>query len=501
MCLRDINLKKRYTVIFKITALSLMALTMILVKNYRESSENITEKPKSPVEIPNEPPEKQPAENPPEQPDKIPVETPIEIPEPDKGPRTLINIKIEDLLSLEFHSENETLNIIKAGSQWAVNGDKFNRIDQKKVVSTINKVLILNSEETVSFSASDSEKWGISESSEKLVIKTIDGLFTILRGSQNRDKTGFYLQIQGTDKIFLIKNSVGESLQLRLDDLRDRNLVLFQSKQIETVVIKNEKIIKIVPYKRSDMFTADNFSYMMESPYNAYIPVSENGFNTFINSMDQTIQIVDFIDDGNSEEYGINDQSRSLTITEKSGKTSSLHIGSDAGNSRVYGKLNNEKQIFTVNKKDLPFLRLKPFDLVDKLPHLISMETIDTFMITNENLAVIGTIDSQGTRKNYSINGIDIEEKTFTELFEEIQNLSLSGEAEKTIDTEKPEIIISYKLFDGGSYWTHLNFYSYDSEQFALSRNEEAPLFIIEKTQLQDMIRDITATVDEIMGF
>jgi len=493
-CLKEKIVKKKYVYLLMLTAVIIMGsfvISMIVAPN--ETAGKITEKPVPTVENPIEKPEELSFEN--------PVETPVEEPVEEKGPKELYHLKIGDVISVEYISDQKKLSIVKTGTQWSVNGDKYSRIDQNKVISAIDKFLIVDSIKTVSFSDTDREQWGISNSTNLIQIKTTDRQFTLLLGSLNKEKTGYYLQIQETDEIYLVKNSIGESLQLKLDDLRDRNLVLFDKTQIETLYIKNEKEIRIIPYKRSDMFTEDKFTFMLEAPYSAYVPVSSRGFNDFLDSMNQTIQIMDFIDGGNPEEYGIDEQSWSLTIKQKNGQLKKLLIGSDAGASKVYGKLSEEKQIFTISRKDLPFLSLKPFDLVHKLPHSISMDTIDTFMITKDDLAVMGALDRHGDRDSYSINGIETEEKIFVYLYGETQKLTLAGEVRKTVNTEKPEIIISYKLYDGGSLWTHLNFYPYDDEYYALSRNEDDPLFTIKKLELQKMLEDVTLTVDKLMGF
>ncbi len=462
-----------------------------------------------PIEVPLkqavETPVEKPIETPVEMTEKAQkdsiIEKPIEEPVQDRGPKELYKIQAENVLSLEFISENEKLSFVKQGLKWSVNNDNYNRIDQQKVISTVENILSLDSLETISFNTSEPEKWGIRQSSQIIKIHTSNGLITLFPGSVNPSQTGYYLQIKGKDEIYLVKDSFGETLKLNLDDLRDRNLILFEKSGIETLSIQNEKQIRIIPYKKYDQFTADKFSYMLEAPYNAYIPVSKEGLSTFLNTLSPSIQIVDFIDEGLPEDFGIDENSSRLTVKEKDGRSFELLLGTVTDSSKIFGKVTGEKQIFTLNRTDLSFLDLKPFDLVEKLPHLISMESIDTFMITNDDLAVIATIERRGDRQMYAVNGMETEEKSFNALYEKIQELTLSGESRQIVNMEKPEIIISYKLYDGGSLWTHLNFFSYDDKHLAVARNEEEALFIIERTQLNEMLKEITTTVDKIMGF
>lgn len=459
---------------------------------------------KGPQLTPEEPGE-QAIEKPPETPVETftekPVEKPLEPEVREEGPKELYRLKTSQILSMEFISESEKISIAKVGSRWSVNNDRYSRIEQQKVISSIEKLSSLTSLETVSFKTSDPGQWGISPSSRTIRVQTSEGLITIILGSLNPPGTAYYLQILGKDEIYLVKNSIGESLKLTLDDLRDRNLVLFDKSGIETLSIKNEKQISIIPYRQYDEFTAGKFSYMLEAPYNAYIPVSNQEFSAFISTLKPSIHIVDFIDEGLPADYGINESSARISVKEKDGRSFELLLGESAGNSKIYGKVTGEKQIFTMESKDLTFLKLKPFDLVDRLPHLISLESIDTFMISNEELALIATVERLGERDRFMVNGLETEEKTFRDLYKKIQELTLSGEAEQLVNREKPEIIISYKLYDGGSLWSHVNFFPYDQKHYAVVRNEEESLFIIEKVQLDQMLKDVTSTVDKIMGF
>ena len=454
-------------------------------------------------------------ENSPVKPEKTPLETiteppPIEpneatsVPEtPDSeiGPKKLIDIRINDVLSVEYIYGKEKLLIEKSGTQWSVNKGLLGRIDYDTVLSSLNETLEIKSVETVSFSAEVENQWGIDESSRKVLIKSDNNIQTLLLGSPNQEGTGYYLQLKETGEVFLVKNSAGDALKLNLDKIRNRALVLFDISQVETMSIRNEREISIVPYKRSDMFTDDVFDYMLESPYRAYIPVNKEKFSQFLHSMKSPLMIVDFIDEGNPEDYGINDRSPGLRVKEKNGSLFELLTGGEAGQSRVYGKLKNEKQIFTLYKENLYFLDIQPFYLVDRTPHRIAGEIIDTFMITTDELAVIGEIEKQGEPDRYTVNGIEIEEKVFINLFEIIQNLAMEGEATNPVNTDKAQIILSYKLYDGGSLWTHLNFYPYNSNSFAVGRNEDDPLFIISRNQVKSMLDKVTETVDELMGF
>lgn len=498
-------MKKSIAIILSAAALAAAAVFLLIGpadRNNRETEKPVVRSPEKPDENTAFQPEDQPPVKLEDKTAEKPsIEKPsLEEPARDRGPKKLISMTSGELETIEFVRADEKIRIKKSGGQWIVNDGSIGRVDEGKILSSLNRILNLDSLETVAFSASGGEQWGISDQSPKIHIKKSGTLMTILLGSLNTGGTGYYIQIKGTDDIYLISSSKGESLQLKLDDIRDRTLTLFDIGQIETMTIKNSRNIKLVPYRRTDMFTDDQFSFMLEEPYRALVTVGDSELKTFLDKMKSPIKITGFIDSGSPGDYGISENSRRLTVSEKSGEIFELIIGDNAGSSGVYGKLAGEKQIFTLNIKDLPFLELKPFDLVDTVPHLISLNTIDTFMVTAEDLAIIGTIDRAG-RDVYSVNGMEMTRKAFEDLYRTVTDLHMVGEVSEAVNRDREEIILSFKLYDGGSEWTHLNFYSYDARHYAVSRNEYDPLFLIERTEMTDMLESIIGTVDKLYGF
>ena len=440
---------------------------------------------------------------------EIPLETPIEKPddepeeqsEKDRGPKNIVSLDRNQVSSIEFISGDNKILMENKDSRWLVNQGEVSRINNGKISSIIRDVLNLKSLETVSFSSENAGQWGLSDKSDNIIIKYEGKIISLLIGSLNPSKTGYYVQIKGWDEIFLIKNAYGDSLILSLDELRYRSLPVIDISRINTITINNESKINIVPYERSDMFTSEIFAYMMNEPYRNNIPVHNENLKSFLLKMEVPLEIVDFIDKGNPEEYGINDNEIGISIKEDSGKSLDLYLGKDADNNKVYCMMKGDDQIFTLYKKDLPFLQMKPFDFVDRFPHLIQLDSIDTLQIITDDLAIMGTIDRRNSSNDYAINGLEIEEKAFKSFYQDVLYLLMEGEAEQSVNTDDPEITISYKLYDGGSLWTHLNFYPYDSEYYAVARNENEPEFIIGRYQLKDMLNKVVKTVDELMGF
>ncbi|NQT59255.1 MAG: DUF4340 domain-containing protein [Bacteroidetes bacterium] len=413
----------------------------------------------------------------------------------ERGPKSLIKMNPSEVDSIEFSTQAEKIIFNNEGESWTVNNGLYNRIDTQRISSVIRSVLNLSSMETVSFTSENREQWGISSQSNRVYINAGDKVTTILLGSLNPSESGYYIQIDGVEEIYIVRGLVGESLSLTIDDLRNRTLPVIDSTQISTITILNDSLIKVVPYQRMDMFSANFYHFMLESPYTVPVPVNKESLTELLESLEKPLEIVDFIDSGNPEDYGIDDSSKKLLIVERSGNSFELLIGKDFDRNMVYGKMKNEDQIFTLNKKDLPFLRTSPFDLMDRFACLIKIDSIDAFSIAEDNYKVFGKIERSGESTLYLLNGIEVGEEKFKLLYQDLLSIFIEGEVSGEVVMNDPAITISFEMNNAEPSLSRIQFYPYNKEFYAVSRNENEAMFIIGQYQLENMMEKIKKTV------
>ncbi len=415
------------------------------------------------------------------------------------GPKSLINIDPDKVNSIEFLTKKKKITFSKGEHFWIVNNGLYNRINLSMVSFIVGDILTMRSMETVGFTLENKEQWGISNNSDRVVIKAEDTIKTIIVGSPTPSKNGYYVQIEGIEEIYIVNEYAGRSLTISLDDIRIRTLPVFDPTQLSAMTIVNDSLIKIVPNNKADIFTAEFFQFMLVEPYGANVPVNSEKLSELLESMKEPLQIIDFIDSGSPGDYGIDNSSRKLLIIENSGNRFELLIGNDFDNNKVYGKMANEDQIFTLNKKDLPFLDIKPIDLTDRFTHIINIELVDTVTIVENDYEVVANIKREGEGEDiseiYFINGLEFEEKKFKKFYQEILYLLVEGEVKEQIELSKPAVTISFKLSGEESIWTRIDYLPYNDEFYAVSRDGNEPQFIIGRYQLDNMMNKIRETV------
>ncbi|MBN2659327.1 MAG: DUF4340 domain-containing protein [Spirochaetales bacterium] len=462
--------------------------------------ETVIEKPaETPEEIdPETPAAGTTAENPAEIPsEKPPVET-----AEDDGPKTLFNMPGESVISFKLVDKGRTVSLRKVNGTWSLESSSLSRIDPGKVLPYIRELSTLDSVRTVSFSSEANGAKGIDPGSRSITISDGTETRTIYPGSYSDGEEGYYLALEGSDEIYLVKSDPGSALKMRADDLRDRNLPMPDLSDISTLAIEGSSPLAVIPYKRFDQFAPDSFIHMLDSPYSRLVPVNEENFISFLNSIGSPLKIADFIDKGNPADYGIDTGRPDFSMADRSGKALILHLGKPAGAGKVYAKLGTEEQLFTLESGNLEFLNTAPFSLADRQIRPVDRDKIDTINIITPDLALMIGIDRMGGRPTFTLNGMEISEKDFSELYETVSSLRLSGEVKTGASTSSSYLTISWKLKDGGSRWAETKFHPYDGNNYAVTQYEDyPPLFLIDRKQVAAMVKKLTATADRIYGF
>lgn len=482
-------MKKLITVV---TALIITAGVIFFLTRNRE----IPVKPEKEISRTSQPvPEKNQAEPEKSLPEEKPSEKPGEKTAPQTAvPTNILTINRDKLLSLEIDKGQSKTLLSRSGEGWTLNGCESRWVSAKKAEQAISPFLSLTGTEA-------STETHTGKVIEKITLKTAEGETELTLMEPADGKKGYYLSLNIEKGLYFISESTGSALVLNPDDIRNRTIPLFRTDQLDSMTIQNGVTIKVIPYVKSDMFTADSYRFMLEAPYRAYVPVDQKEMDRLLVEMGTQMNIGNFIDNGRPEDYGIDKNSKMLKIHEKTGKTFELLVGNNAGDSSVYGKLAGSNQIFTLEKDQLPFLKIRPFDLVDKIPQMIDESLIESFTLTTADVAIICDKENRSGTDTYSVNGIETEKQNYDDLFNRILNVPLRGEVKDFNPVGTPYMDLSFKLRDGGTQWTHLSFYKMGDKRLAVVRNDNPPLFYVSIGDADAMVDGATAETDKIMGF
>jgi len=492
-----------------IALIFLVALAAILFYSLRQQEDGDTIPEDPVVEIPEDPrtpvepdkPEEPAVEIPEEHPGETPEEKPPEEPVKEDGPKTLFQMPADSITTFRLVEKGRTVSLLKIQGQWIAEGGSLNRFDPEKILPIIGELSQIDSIRTASFSGDGSGTMGI-DRSRSITIGNGKEETTFYPGTYSESEKGYYLSMEGTEEIYLVKQSLGPVLTLDPDDLRDREIALPDLNSIQTLTASGSSSLSLIPYKRFDQFAPEGFLHMMESPYAMLVPVDRSRFSQYLDQIASPLLIADFIDSGSPGDYGIDESTPDFELTDSKGRSLALHLGRSAGKGKIYGKLGTEKQIFTLKEEDLRFINPSPFSLADKQIRPMDREKIDTLNITTPELVVMLTIDKMGGGKSYALNGLEISEEDFLEIYDAVTSLRLEGEIDAPASTGESDVTLSWKLKDGGSRWAYTRFHPHGTNDYAVTQYDDyAPLFTISRSQVDAMLEKVTAAADRAYGF
>lgn len=401
-------------------------------------------------------------------------------------PDIIVDVDYREVNSVFYKHGDRELLIRQNGSDWLFNGLSYNRVNSIKMEILVKELSTIRPQETVGLISENPDEWGIDKESDYIELISDNSSFKIFTGDTNPSDTGVYIAVSDDPNIYLVKNRANLLLDPSIDDFRNRTLPKLQTEKLKSLSIRTNQTIEIVPYEKSDDFTADVYSYMMTSPYKA--PVKSQSLSILLEGMKKTLEIADFIDKGRPSDYGITGES-GFVFTTMDGQTLSLYTGYDFDSDKIYSKLADEEQIFTLYKKDLAFINVSSFTLVDKFAKLISLDSIDRIEFSSTNFNFKAEILRSLGHVLYKVEERDMSDKEFRNFFETLVYLLIEGEAPEGFSVSRdPEILISYRLYGSEDIWTHLKMYDYDNEFFAISRDSDKSFFLIGKYQIDELI-------------
>jgi hypothetical protein len=112
--------------------------------------------------------------------------------------------------------------------------DEFNKL--------AGSVAELNRESVIEPNATDLSRFGLSPAEETLELRTKDGKeYGVRVGNNNPTGSSTYAALKGKSEVFLIASSTAGNFRKKLDDLRNRSVLSFETLDVQTLDLKSAK--------------------------------------------------------------------------------------------------------------------------------------------------------------------------------------------------------------------------------------------------------------------
>ena len=319
------------------------------------------------------------------------------------------------------------------------------------------------SDQLIEEEPADISIYGLDAPQGKLIVTTFEGdSATVIIGSKTPTGNAYYVLHDGDPAVYTLRAYTAGKVFTDLDDLRERVIAAPNSQELKYFKLTAEKTIEIVPMAEEDDFIGSALATLkIIKPYSQAKAVDSQRFGEMLETFPTSLSKIDFIEDRPSDlsKYGLSPPRYDLEYRE-SEITLHLLLGNLYEENKIYAKLPDEPEVFTLPMDNLSFIDTKAFTLIDKFVLIPNIDTVDRFTVTGNGTTTVGEIQreknlsaQEGEKddviETYFVNGQEIEEDPFKKYYQKVIGLLVDAENPDPSPMGDPDVSVQFELNEG----------------------------------------------------
>jgi hypothetical protein len=402
---------------------------------------------------------------------------------------------------MELISPQRTLRFFKEGEKWQVEYPYPLALDQNSVIDLAYSFGRLYSEKVIDPSPVDLTRYGLDppQATGKATLK--DGtVLELYLGNSTPVRNTYYLMAKDNPVVYAVWANHGLHLLYELADVRQREIGRINKQEIGymKIVRKGQPDLEIhrAGQEMFEKFPYLQSEYYLSGPYRETIPIDREALVKFQGSLPPQLKVAKFVED-NPESlapYGLDPPLIELVVRDAE---TDLHLffGKDQENSLIYFRVAGEKAVHALDKNELDFLQIRPFELIEKFAFIVSIDYVDRITLRYEGQEHTFSIHRKQEDTTFWVNGGKVEQAPFRQIYQSLIGIVVEAEREKPA-TENPELVLTYTLNSGLVRRYRLSFVPYDADFLALFKNDSGA-FLISREQIRNMLGDVEKFLKE----
>ena len=369
----------------------------------------------------------------------------------------------QDSVSVTFNKQEDT--------NWAIEGMENADLNQISIDQAIACLQNLEYTQVIEKGMEKASDYGLDVGvTDEAYDESGNLVYKITVGSQTVDQTGYYACLDGDENVYIISADNGKPLSRSPNAFRDVYPAYVDYSDIKSlnVSIRDGLSYSIVPNPDGEI-TEGYGEYLLTGVYSFDAPVLSDELADNVGGPFYEITAVDFIDTPEEGvDYGLDNPSMALSASDNKGNECTITIGNTCADdsTKVYAQFSGKDYMCTVLKEKTDKIKnTKPFDIIGK--YFIN-ESADSFSeITIKDNDFTGTYSIDSDNSSVTLNGMQTDMSTFTEIYKSIAAVTMDGERKLEPGEYVGELILTYR---SGEVLT-LRFLQYDDNYYAVERN------------------------------
>ncbi|MBQ7543246.1 MAG: DUF4340 domain-containing protein [Clostridia bacterium] len=414
-------------------------------------------------------------------------------------------MRSDAVVGVEYICGDETISLVKDGETWKLDADRSFPVKQDIAAKMVDDAAGLSALRLISENPDDFAEYGLSEPETAYVFRLADGSSVIYYlGNYNSFGGSYYMNVAGTDKIYLISGDLLDDFDYDLSDLAD--VEPMDSISTETVygltLTLDDKTTKLFQSKDglasvySDKFT---WFFDKKTPADSVtarelvgdaVGFSSDGCAAYkadkkklaSYGLDHPVLKALFeytvSEEKDTGELDEEDQPITETVTHEEKLT--LSVGNTAKDGQLYAMTDQSDVVYLISPDYLQTLR--DFDYSSlRVADVCAVQTTDvqSMDVTIDGKTSVIRIsrskdDESKESVKYTLDGKQITPVQFNDFFTVIQTMQAEGYAETVPDAKTAEVTVTYHTSRKGFETMTLKLIPYDQNFYAADLNGDA---------------------------
>ncbi len=154
----------------------------------------------------------------------------------------LVQLDKVGIRAIDLDSDSQTIELRKPADTWVIAAPVKTKADQPTVESIIRSLEDASPEKTVIEKNADWTQYGLEKPSFTVSASSSDKTVKLHFGEHNPSRSSYYLKINSDDKLFLVADTLKNSLDKKLIDVRDKTIWGMSPSDIDHIVIYKDGV-------------------------------------------------------------------------------------------------------------------------------------------------------------------------------------------------------------------------------------------------------------------
>jgi hypothetical protein len=289
----------------------------------------------------------------------------------------LIHLDKDKLVRIELKSPDQVIELKKPANSWVLSAPVQTAGDQFAIGALVHSALDAKPERVILEKDVKWEEYGLEKPEFTLTLETPEKKAQIDFGAGNPSKSSFYARVEGQPKLLLVADTLKNSLNKKVFDLREKSIFSIAPNDVERVEITKDA--QPIELERESL---DKWNVTKPEKFKAKLSVIESGLNSIT-----ALKAKDIIDDPNADgdRYGFANPQETIHLSGAKlaqtlivGRTKEDPKESQApGSTLVYAKLKDQPMVYVIEERALKNLKTDPKDLRDRSVMALNPSDID----------------------------------------------------------------------------------------------------------------------------